>query len=153
MRFFILLCAIMAWSVPARAEGLYDPDLSLSNMENVKVELNDEVSGACWTNLKEVREYAEEKLRMKGAKVVSDRTDFPMAVVNTYNLEITAMGWRLKGLNNGCVGMIHVQLYNWEKLKGIIHQATVLQQTTLTIQPNLNRDVIETVSSAMAKLK
>ena len=152
MRFFILLCAIMAWSVPARAEGLYDPDLSLSNMKNVKVELNDEVSDACWTNLKEVREYAEEKLRMKGAKVASDRTTFPLAAVNTYNLEITAMGWRLPG-NNGCVGMIRLQLYNWENLNGIIHKAIVLQQTTLGIQPNLNRDVIEAVSSAMAKLK
>ena len=31
--------------------------------------IDDGAKGACWTNLKEVREYAEEKLRTLGVKV------------------------------------------------------------------------------------
>ena len=37
-----------------------------TELQNIKVKvyLQDNASGGCWTNLKETREYAEEKLRV-----------------------------------------------------------------------------------------
>lgn len=153
MRFFILLCAIMAWSVPARSQ-VHDKDFRLSKVEDVRVTLFDDVSGACWTNLKEVREYAEEKLRMKGAKVVSDRTYSAYASLNTYTLEIIVTGRRAYEDNSGfCIGSFDITLFTFAELNGLIHKAVIHNVGGLSTQLNLNRAAIELVSTFMADLK
>ena len=52
----LLLLSSTAWSI---------------ELKNIKasVLLQDAASGGCWTNLKETREYAEEKLRMKNIQI------------------------------------------------------------------------------------
>lgn len=35
-----------------------------SSYQEVRLHMNDEVKDGCWTNLKEVREYAEEKIKI-----------------------------------------------------------------------------------------
>ena len=68
------LAFILAFMIPslAAAEGtfFFDKNLTLEDLREleVRVELQDHATGACWTNLKEVREYAEEKFRSKGIK-------------------------------------------------------------------------------------
>lgn len=154
MRFFILLCAIMAWSVPARSE-VYDKDFRLSKVANVKVELIDGATGACWTNLKEVREYAEEKLRMKGAKVVSDRTYSAYAPLNTYTLEIGVFGQRLYKSNSGpCIASVLINLYTFSKINGLIHKSDMSNFGAYAAETeNLNRGIIENISLFFADLK
>ena len=68
MRFFAFLFAITAWS--SQAEADYHSAFDFSEIASVHVQLVDTATGACWTNLKEVREYAEEKFRIKGVKIV-----------------------------------------------------------------------------------
>ena len=65
MRFFTLICALMVWATSSQAQELHDDAFRLSQIDGVRVSLLDYAKGACWTNLKEVRDYAEEKLRIK----------------------------------------------------------------------------------------
>ena len=55
-------------------------------IDSVNVEIDDKITDGCWTNLKEVREYSEEKLRSSRLKVV----DFD----GEYTLEIQGLGQR-----------------------------------------------------------
>ena len=64
----------------------------IKNLE-VRVELLDRATGACWTNLKEVREYAEEKLRTFGVKV--SQTEYSNPKANIYWLNIHVYAHRL----------------------------------------------------------
>ena len=59
---FILTIAFMVFAVQASA-------LPLDKIKAM-VNLVDQAKGGCWTNLRETREYAEEKLRMKGIAYV-----------------------------------------------------------------------------------
>ena len=65
MRAAVVALMLMIGS-PATAT-VYDDKFDLKNVASIAVELVDNANGACWTNLKEAREYAEEKLRMRGA--------------------------------------------------------------------------------------
>ncbi|NIZ59843.1 hypothetical protein DL239_02505 [Sedimentitalea sp. CY04] len=49
-----------------------DRGLNPEAIRAIQISLGDTATGACWTNLKEAREYAEEKLRIKGYNVVAD---------------------------------------------------------------------------------
>ena len=57
----------------------------LRSIKSVYVSLNDFATGGCWTNLREVREYAEEKLRTKGIKTTDDGTIMDAAFDATPN--------------------------------------------------------------------
>ena len=83
----------------------YDENLTLNDLKslNINVELGDAAKGACWTNLKEVREYAEEKLRTFGLKV-SD-VEYMNADKNTYWFVISVNANRLNKDGSGpCLG-------------------------------------------------
>jgi hypothetical protein len=64
----------------------YSENANPNSIGTINVSLNDSVDGACWTNLKEVREYAEEKLRQQGYEVVSKE--------GKYNFRISVHGGR-----------------------------------------------------------
>jgi hypothetical protein len=71
MKYLALILAFMTPSVAA-AEGtfFFGNNLTLEDLQKleVRVELEDHATGACWTNLKEAREHAEKKFRSKGIK-------------------------------------------------------------------------------------
>lgn len=57
------------------AQDNYSPSalgMSPNTIQSIQVRVVENAEGACWTNLKEVREYAEEKLRIKGYNVVAE---------------------------------------------------------------------------------
>ncbi len=72
MRFFALMSILLAWFSCSQAQTIFDDTFRLRQINGVKVVLAHDAKGACWTNLKEVREYAEEKLRMKGVKILGE---------------------------------------------------------------------------------
>jgi len=50
------------------------------SVSSISVSLVDNAKDACWTNLREVREYAEEKLRLKRYNVVADDGDYTFEI-------------------------------------------------------------------------
>ena len=95
--------------------------------------LDDKITDGCWTNLKEVREYSEEKLRSNRLKVV----DFD----GEYTLEIQGLGQRT----------LHCHAYVSIKIKstgnnadGIASDALILltRQSFIYSETKLNTKII-----------
>ena len=51
-------------------------------IKNVKIVIQDDIKDGCWTNLKEVREYTEEKLRIIDATSLSLDKNFKFNSIN-----------------------------------------------------------------------
>ena len=115
--------------------------------------LYDGATGACWTNLKEVREYAEEKLRMKGAKI--DKEAYVSLEANRYNFEIEVIGERLYTNGTGpWYGNVILELYTVGHVNGSVHVISAGDLTHVRVtKVNLNRAVIEKVSQFIGEFK
>lgn len=80
MRAFFGAIAIISLASGLNAQDNYSTSalgLSPNTIQSIQVRVADNADGACWTNLKEVREYAEEKLRIEGYNVVAE-LQYPM---------------------------------------------------------------------------
>ena len=89
------------FAFPCHAE--LNNNFKLSSTNSVVVELVDDATDGCWTNLREVREYAEEKLRSKGANIVKERMYGP----NDYAFQVSVIAYRVR---SGCVASITLDL-------------------------------------------
>jgi len=118
-------------------------EMTYSDLKNLKVNvlLHDSAKDACWTNLTESREYAEEKLRSAGATVV-----LPPSVPD-YLLRLKVMSRRNKALKL-CYGSIRVELLTPAMVNGRDHVASAMEYEAIFMgQQNVNTDVIERIQS------
>lgn len=67
----MLPVALILFLLGNDANAWCSPDANPASVGPIGVSLSDDATGACWTNLKEAREYAEEKLRIKGFNVIT----------------------------------------------------------------------------------
>ena len=94
---------------------VYDDKFDLKNVASIGVELVDNADGACWTNLKEAREYAEEKLRMRGAKIDKDGA----ATANNYRFQIRVNVNRIyENVAGPCYGGVSLKLITFGYFNG-----------------------------------
>ena len=152
MRFIIFtIMLIYIFSMPARAEIFVVPEFQVSKAKSFQVKLADEATDGCWTNLREVREYAEEKIRNKGGFLISD----PNAYAE-YVFAIEVLGYRTGGL---CVGSIVIELrtvlYRDNALSiSVPHMAYVLMDNYVASgYPKLNNLVLNRVQEATNLLR
>jgi hypothetical protein len=130
----------------ASAAGMLDDNAGPDQIGPVSIAMNDNAVDACWTNLKEVREYAEEKLRMQGYALGEDSR----AMVD-YTLLINVDGYRSTAAPT-CVGSIIVMLAKGTVAGGVfglhvLHMENVV--TTSSLNGNLNDRVIEIVQKTI----
>ena len=144
---FALLFTLLAPSLAGANGGFfYDTSITKEYLENleVNVSINDNATGACWTNLKEVREYAEEKLRTFGVKV-SD-IGYKVADTNIYWLNITVSASRLYQDGSGpCFGNYHIRLDGYTIINKVAHLAILGAKDTKGFIPSketFNRSII-----------
>lgn len=104
-----LLLSTIACAAWAEETIYVDPRATISpeSFTDISVRLADDARNGCWTNLGEVKTYAEDKLALKGFTVVPHDDDRPrnpdQAVFNVHVLSGRAG-------NNGCFGVITVDL-------------------------------------------
>ena len=130
------------------------PGFKLSSTTSVRVELLDDAKDGCWTNLRETREYAEEKLRSKGANIV------PEFIYGDHNYQFTVnvVAGRLKN-NNKCIANIQLVLKTMVDLKNssgdyVMHFADVHQHEHLITGYNkVNNNVLDYVKVFIDELK
>ncbi len=139
---FCITISFFIFSFQSQAsEGVwYNPEMKLKDLE-IEIVLTDGASGACWTNLREVREYAEEKLYSRGAKIVKD---INLSGNNFYYLNILVSGERISmGSSRTCVGVTSLQLVNFsDSHKIILYEGKDL----ISLHPtNLNNVILEEV--------
>jgi hypothetical protein len=113
--------------------------------KNITVHMVDSADGGCWTNLREVREYAEEKLRMKGASVDDNWSD------SSFLLFVQIMGSRNPNNSTQCVGAINIGVmdmsYYREKRYAMLSDWGMVHLTN----GNLNNNVFDAVNKALAE--
>ena len=113
--------------------------------KNITVHMVDSADGGCWTNIREVREYAEEKLRMKGAFVDDNWSD------SSFLLFVQIMGSRNPNNSTQCVGAINIGVmdmsYYREKRYAMLSDWGMVHLTN----GNLNNNVFEAVNKALAE--
>ena len=149
----LMFAMFMSLATHASAGDIFTDDkITLKDLQNITVnlKLRDDATGACWTNIKEVREYAEEKLRMKGVTVTSD--DVMDVRVKAYYLSISVNARRLTANNSGpCVHSIGVKLYTWVNANGLMHIADLAFHDKVNgTNDNANRSVLLIVEEFFA---
>jgi len=102
-------------------------------VDSINVEIDDQITDGCWTNLKEVREYSEKKLRANRLKVV----DFDAE----YTLEIQGLGQ--KTLH--CHAYVSIKIRSTgNNADGIASDALILltRQSFIYSETKLNNEII-----------
>jgi hypothetical protein len=137
----VMLAVLFTTFDAASAQG-YSPDANPTSVDSISVSLTDAASDACWTNLREVREYAEEKLKIEGYNVVADEGE--------YTFMIAANAFRD---NQGyCVGSHSISIFKYAVVDGIngVHQIGMLGGHGGRQKTNFNSWVINMISSMIA---
>ena len=157
----ILIALLMTLATQAGAEFFYanseaESPKRLSKLElqnySVTVTLNDFATGACWTNLKEVREYAEEKLKIAGLKVLPNN-DISDADTKLYTFAINLIAARVYADGSGpCVGSSSVEMAGWTFVNGLPHIAVLgrRQMSISSQRQNYNRSMIDVLEKVFA---
>ena len=116
----------------------------LKDIKHIEVFLEDRATDACWTNLTESREYAEEKIRMAGGNLYEAGT--PKAHGEYYSLNLDVISSRA---NNGlCFGYIEVNLKTGARLNEKFHLASIRNSSNIfSNAPNANSLVIDVVQA------
>jgi hypothetical protein len=124
----------------------FDDQITKEYLEGleVNVSIQDDATGACWTNLKEVREYAEEKLRTLGVQV--SETNYMVAEVNIYWFIIKVNARRLYKDGSGpCHGNYSISLDGWATINDVTHLALLGAREVKPFIPtteNFNRPIL-----------
>jgi hypothetical protein len=146
MRAAILALMLTTASQAAAETFFYDEDLGRDDFKSISVyvQIVDGTLDACWTNLREVTEYAEEKLRSKGFKVTQD-SKFMSASRKLYYFYIHVSGRKVFEREDGpCPGTMSVSMSGWNRVNETKHIATIGRQNrdNFVQAPNLNQVVL-----------
>ncbi len=146
MRGFWAAVAMVSLATGLKAQNDYSPSslgLSPNAIRSIQVRVADNASGACWTNLKEVREHAEEKLRIKGYNVVAELKS-PRPPDFLLWIGVGAARGRL----DACDGSVSIRVQSIARMDGFAGRINPLPEVAKLIHgasDNLNRGVLEAV--------
>ena len=117
-----------------------------SDLPPIQVELLDDATGGCWTNIGEVKTYAEDKLRLAGASVL-DSTGNNYSPVANGKAALFALTVKAERHEYGfCWGAIDIKLVKFIK-DGNINGTFSYAYTRFTNMraKNFNNDVLDIV--------
>jgi hypothetical protein len=147
---FIFIAIFMTFATQASADVFTYADIK--NLKHIEVVLSDRAKNACWTNLSESRQYAEEKLRGAGATLFSPDTD--EKYYGEYYAFIIDVASRRSKTMALCYGSIVIKIATPVSISGNDHDATAQSyQAIFTGKQNVNVAVIESIQTFLEKLK
>ena len=140
MKFLAITVAVLFTTTNAvNAWFLSDPN----SIGSITVALDDDAQNACWTNLREAREYAEEKLNIERYDVLAEDGEY------TFNIHVFAM--RSRG--GMCFGNVQVTIRVSSYRNGVFGWHQIGEKTGVYLRPdNFNTDVIEVISEMAAEM-
>ena len=116
--------------------------------QKVVVGIYDEAKDGCWTNLGEVKRYAEDKLMLKGANVVYDMDDANLV------LNILVKTIDIKEFPNNCIGKVEINLQKGVRSKGFKWMATMADSGVLFVdQKPINVQLLDEINRHIADYK
>ena len=126
--------------------AIYANDLRLGN-SNIFVELGDYATGGCWTNLREVRNYAEGSMENFGARIQNQPWQ-GLADERHYRFMISVTGGRLYADGSGpCAAAIAIRIDGLTTINGVPAFAVFEEAGYFKAEnDNLNRTVLDIIS-------
>ena len=112
-RFLTAVCLLIA-SMTASYSMEVSKKVTPSKIDSIAVYINDGAKQGCWTNLGEVKRYAEDKLELAGFTVRSSKDNW---TPKGYALEISVVSNRTSSTD--CYGSISLSLYQPNFIDGV----------------------------------
>jgi len=109
----------------------------------IQVLIKDDATGGCWTNIGDVKNYAEGALKQKGYAVSADSAKYTM----------TVYAFIKRTNNNNCYGTVNVNLKTNNELDGVFGWHVVSEIIFISISSsNHNSEVLNVVSRFVDEL-
>jgi hypothetical protein len=143
MKFLAITVAVLFTTTNAANATFYSPDANASSVGSITVRLFDSAANACWTNLRQAREYAEEKLHIEGYNVLAEGGEYD------FNISVTSQ----RDNRGVCFGYVNVTIWAFSYRNGVggVHQ--IGSSTTTFLHPdNFNTAVIEVIAQMVAAM-
>ena len=105
------ICAISISLLASKANAFVSDNVNPSSLGNTEVEIIDDASNGCWTNLGEAKTYAADKLGNLGYTVVSEWTLGDAS----FSVNVTSE----RDSDNRCYGDIDIMIYIARTTDGI----------------------------------
>ena len=147
---FIFIAIIMTFATQASADFFTYADIK--NLKHIEVILDDKAKNACWTNLTESRQYAEEKLRGAGATLFSPDTDEKyMGEYHAFIIQVQSKRSKSMPL---CFGSVTVRIGTPVSVNGKNYDAMAQGYHSIFMgKQNINNGVIESIQTFLEELK
>ena len=143
-RSWLLPVALILFLFGNNANAFYSTGANPTSVGAIEVVLADSAKDACWTNLKETRQYAEEKLRNKGYSTA--------AKPDGYRFIISVISFRLKSRSE-CVYAINLQVYKGYFVDDVYGFHEIGSRSVAGIRPtNANNEVIISVQELIDEM-
>jgi predicted butyrate kinase (DUF1464 family) len=140
---FLAITAAVLFTTTNAANAWYSTGANSSSVGSITVKLYDDAENACWTNLREAREYAEEKLNIEGYNVLAEGGE--------YNFQINVLGKRHN--SGGCFGYVRVSIWASNYRNGVLGGHEIGAESSVYVNhDNLNNAVIEVISWMVAEM-
>ena len=126
-----------------------------SNVSQLHIEMSDSATEGCWTNISEVKRYAEDKLELEGFKIRRDKFE---GYEDTHHFVV---GINVNAQRNGdlCFGAIKINISKAIRVEALSSKNIIgyfsLGETgsIFSGQENVNRGALETIDQLMNEVK
>jgi hypothetical protein len=140
---FLAVTAAVLFTTTNAANAWYSPGANSSQVGSITVALSDFAADACWTNLREAREYAEEKLAIEGYNVLAEGGEYYFEII--VNSERNNPGV--------CWGYVNVTIWALSNRNGVGGVHNIGSSTTAFLRTdNFNTAVIKVISGMVAEM-
>ena len=144
-KFVLVLSLVTFLGVPNLCSAyVFDDKISPDTVPSISVTITDETEGGCWTNISEVKSYAEDKLKLLGYNVILKP--------RIHRLAMRVISLRTpKGL---CVGAVTLNIGAVGKFEGLYGVHIIANSTNIFANSkNTNIAILDFISSFMKELE
>lgn len=148
----IAIAFFAAIPTASNAESIWS-DESLGLIKHVSINIQDDVTGGCWTNMNSIKQSARLKLEQSGVNVYSEQLpgDTPFA----YNIDIYGSGMRRD--SSTCVGSFAIRISSlgyveFDSELEIAGSTLIFDAGAVGYGPTLNKNFKEIADSQITQL-
>ena len=153
----LLLISLMFFASQAFAADskfYFDNNFRANDMRYVKILVNDQARGGCWTNSKELKKVIKQRFNDLNVKVLNKNTGGVMG--DDYIFYVFVSAQRLKADGSGpCFGYMLLDLSTQTKINNRVHSAKAMEYTRAlwATKTNLNEAVLKNALDALKSLR
>ena len=145
-----LLIAVMFVLFGSQASASVFKDFVPANISKIHIEIVDRATEGCWTNIGEVKRYAEDKLRLAGFNVPEGNFE-GYDDIKHYVFVISITAQRNGGL---CFGAIDLNIQRATSLNSIIGMFSLGAGSSIfSGMQNVNQGALEIIGNYMKEVK